>query len=66
MECLAALHDMMDQEGQLHLQQGSPKAPNSLLQYHANLEEILSILNWLGEYRYTTVAGFTHLGILLF
>lgn len=47
MECLAALHDMMDQEGQLHLQQGSPKAPNSLLQYHANLEDFINIkLAW--------------------
>lgn len=65
-EWLTALHDMIGQEGQLRLQQGSPKPPNSLLQYHVNSKEILSILNWFGEYRHVTVAGFTYLGILQF
>lgn len=66
LECLTALHDMMGQEDQLCLQKCSPKPPNSLSQYHANLKEILPILKQLGEYRDTTVAGFTHSGILQF
>lgn len=61
---LIALHHMKDQDCQLRLQQGSPKPPNYLLQYYANLKEILSLLNWFGGHRGVTVPLFTHLGIL--
>jgi len=61
-----ALHHIKGQEGQLHLQQGSPKPPNSLLQYYDNLKEILPLLNWFGGHMGVTVAGFTHLGVLQF
>lgn len=49
---------MKGQEGQPRLQQGSAKPPNSLLQYYANLKEILPLLNWFGGHRGVTVALF--------